>query len=369
MKRMDKVQPVVRVALERLQQLIARECGAPLAGAGLAQAEAVLAEALGRAANTGSTGGFLSREVTILLADLRGFTSISALHPAGVVLDLLNRFLVTMSEIIYRYQGTIDKFMGDSIMVLFGAPTTGDDDVRHALACAVEMQLAMDRLNEDHRARGLPEFHIGIGINTGTVMAGLLGSELYSEYTVIGDEVNLASRIEAFSLRGQVLISETTFERCGGYVQTAEPVQVHVKGKEQPVTLREVLGISSLGKEIPRQEFRRSPRVEVKIPFRYQLVENKIVMPQVHKGTLLDIGYHGVLAELGQPLPEYSDIRLDLDLSLVGYHATDVYAKVLQTKRDRKRYVSGIEFTSVSVQSNLNIKHFVQLLIQGSENR
>ena len=368
MEHMDRIQPVMRETLQRLQEIIGRERGAPLAETGLAQVEAVLNGAFGRA-GAGGEGGFLSREVTILLADLRGFTAVSALHPAGVVLELLNRYLVTMSEIIYRHQGTIDKFMGDSIMVLFGAPTTRDDDVRHALACAVEMQLAMDKLNEDHKERGMPEFYMGIGINTGTVMAGLLGSELYSEYTVIGDQVNLASRIEAYSLRGQVLISEATFERCRGYVETAEPMEVHVKGKEQPVTLRELLTIPSLGKEVPRQEIRRSPRVEVRIPFTYQLIENKIIMPQVRQGTLLDISYHGVLAELEEPLPAYSDIKLDLDMSLIGYHAADVYAKVLKTKPDGERYVSGIEFTSVSVQSNLNIKHFVQLLIQGSENR
>jgi len=369
MEHMDRIQPAMRETLQRLQEIIGRERGAPLAETGLAQVEAVLTEAFGRAAGAGCEGGFLSREVTILLADLRGFTAVSALHPAGVVLELLNRYLVTMSEIIYRHLGTIDKFMGDSIMVLFGAPTTRDDDVRHALACAVEMQLAMDKLNEDHKERGMPEFYMGIGINTGTVMAGLLGSELYSEYTVIGDQVNLASRIEAYSLRGQVLISEATFERCRGYVETAEPMEVHVKGKEQPVTLRELLAIPSLGKEVPRQEIRRSPRVEVRIPFTYQLIENKIIMPQVRRGTLLDISYHGVLAELEEPLPAYSDIKLDLDMSLIGYHAADVYAKVLKTKPEGERYASGIEFTSVSVQSNLNIKHFVQLLIQGSENR
>jgi adenylate cyclase len=148
-------------------------------------------------------GSFLSREVTILLADLRGFTTVAAKHPPDVVLDMLNRYLVRMSGIIYGNGGSIDKFMGDAIMVLFGAPITHADDVHHAVACAVQMQIAMEELNQDHRERSLPELFMGIGINTGTVLAGLLGSEAYSEYTVIGDEVNLASRIEAFSLRGQ----------------------------------------------------------------------------------------------------------------------------------------------------------------------
>ena len=366
---MSKKQPLVHDALQRVQEIIGRERGAPLAGAALARLESVLKSVVAQGSAPAGEQSFLSREVTILLADLRGFTALFALHPAAVVLDLLNRYFARMSEIIFRHGGTIDKFMGDSIMVLFGAPTTREDDVRRALACAVEMQLAMDALNDEHRRRGLAEFYMGIGINTGTVMAGLLGSELYSEYTVIGDEVNLASRIEAFSLRGQVLISEATYERSRGFVQTAEPMEVHVKGQGHAVRLREVLAIPSLGSVLPRQEIRRSPRVEVKIPFTYQLIENKIVMPQAHQGTLLDLSYHGVLAELGQAVPDHSEIRLDLDLSLIGYRATDLYAKVLTTKHEAGRQLAGIEFTSVSVQSNLNIKHFVQLLIQGSENR
>jgi len=310
---------------------------------------------------------FLSREVTIILADLRGFTAISENFPPTAVLELLNRYLGRMSEIIFRHEGVIDKFMGDSIMVLFGAPVAHDDDVRRALACAVEMQIAMEEVNRDNRELGLPELYMGIGINTGTVMAGLLGSELYSEYTVIGDEVNLTSRIEAFSLRGQILISRNTYERCCDFVQTADPMNVHVKGKAEPVTVREVLAIPSLELHVPRQEIRRSPRIDVRIPFAYQIVARKIVVPQMHRGTILDLSYHGVLAQVAQALEPASEIRLDLDLSLVGYKATDVYAKVLKSKREGSRHISALEFTSVSVQTNLNIQQFIHLLIQGSE--
>jgi adenylate cyclase len=118
---------------------------------------------------------------------------------------------------------------------------------------------------------------------------------------------------------------------------------------------------------VPRQEIRRSPRIEVKIPFSYQTVKGKIVVPQVHQGTIQDISYHGVLAELDEELEPYSEIKLALDLSLVGYKATDIYAKVLKTRLQEGRYLSAIEFTSVSVQSNMNIQQFIHLLIQGSE--
>jgi adenylate cyclase len=320
--------------------------------------------------NTGrmSSGeNFLSRDVTIVLADLRGFTAISENYPPTAVLELLNRYLGRMSEIIFRRGGAIDKFMGDSIMVLFGAPVSHHDDVQRALACAVEMQLAMEEINQDNKRRGMPELFMGIGINTGTVMAGLLGSELYSEYTVIGDEVNLASRIEAFSLRGQILISRNTYERCGDFVSTAEPMDVHVKGKSEPVSLREVLAIPSLNLQVPRQEIRRSPRIEVRLPFSYQLVKSKIVVPQVHQGVIRDISYHGVLAEVGEEIESLSEIKLGLDLSLVGYRATDIYAKVLKCKAHDGRHLAAVEFTSVSVQSNMNIQQFIHLLIQGSD--
>ena len=139
-----------------------------------------------------------------------------------MVLDLLNRCFVTMSEIIVRHRGTIDKFMGDSIMVIFRGEEP-EEGVRRALLCAVDMQVGMAWLNRN-RKTGVPELFMGIGINTGKVMAGVLGSDLYSVYTVIGEEVNLTSRIEAFSLRGQVLISEATFALCGEFARTGEPI-------------------------------------------------------------------------------------------------------------------------------------------------
>lgn len=358
-----------RNALMHIQDLIARETGAPLGGDAEKRMEEILQKVTRQSRLGEAPENFLSREVTILIADLRGFTSISEHYPAGVVLDLLNRYLAKMTRIVVKNGGTIDKFMGDSIMVLFGAPNASEDDIRHAVTCAVEMQIGMGELNGHHKTLGLPELFMGIGINTGTVMAGLIGSDLYSEFTVIGNEVNLASRIEAFSLRGQILISENTYQHCRGFVETGEPMSVYVKGKAEPVGLREVLRIPSLGLEVPAEEIRRSLRVEANIPFSYRVIENKIVMPQTHKGTILDISYHGILADIGQRLPLNSDIKLDMDLSLIGFKATDIYAKVVKTLENEGRLLAGLEFTSVSVEVSLNVQHFVQLLVQGSENR
>jgi adenylate cyclase len=352
-------------ALHDIQALITKEAGAPLSARAEAQLEQILGDAAARLAGMTTEDKFSSREVTVLLTDLRGFSAISEAYPAPVLLDILNRYLVKMSEIAIAHGGTIDKFMGDSIMVLFGAPTTHPDDVKRAVTCAVEMQIAMAGINNYHKQINMPELNMGIGINTGTVMAGMLGSEIYAEYTVIGDEVNLASRIEAYSLRGQVLVSEATYNHCRDHVTVSEPMDVYVKGKKEPVNLYEIFSVPSLGMEVPRQEIRKSPRVEVNIPFAYHTVEGKIVSPEWLSGTILDISYNGVLAELEQDLPARTEIKLDLNLTMAGTTATDVYARVLRTFERDGRRLASIEFTSVSVQSIVNIRHFVQLLIQG----
>jgi adenylate cyclase len=267
-----------------------------------------------------------------------------------------------MSEVVVRHQGRIDKFMGDSIMVLFGVPESHPDDVMRAVTCAVDMQIAMEEFNRSYKKIGTPELFMGIGINTGSVMAGTLGSHLYSEYTVIGDEVNLASRVEAVSLRGQVLISENTFERCRHFVKTGEPMDLYIKGKSNAVTVREIQAIPSLGKVVPRQEMRRSPRAEVEIPFAYHTIDNKIVMPEERRGTVLDISYHGVLAEVLQPSVPHEEVKLDLNLP-IGCTADNLYAKVIKMRREGDRHLSSLEFTSVSAQNSTNIRRCIHFLL------
>ena len=356
-------QTPARQVLQLIGEVVSRDTGKPLSSAGMAEIEGALKELDRRAAAPAPGREFTDREVTILLADLRGFTAIAASHPAGIVIQLLNPCLIKMSEIIFRHGGTIDKFMGDSIMVLFGAPVSGEDDVKRALACAVEMQMTMSTLNLAHKDQGMPELFMGIGINTGNVLAGTLGSERYSEYTVIGDEVNLASRIEAFSLRGQVLISQSTYELCKDFVETNPPMEIHVKGKPQPVSLREVVAIPSLALKVPRQEIRRSHRIEVKLPFRYHRIEHKIVLPETRSGLIRDIGYHGMLLEVDEELPLFAEIKLDFDLPLVDYMAANVYAKVVGKKVKDGRTRVGVEFTVVPPETNMKIQLFVQLLI------
>src|SRR5450830_1507286 len=342
-----------------VQALLQRETGQVLSPAGLSELMALT----GHGGASAWSDPVQQREVTVVLADLRGFTALTATQPAGVIIALLNRCLAVLSEVILRHGGTIDKFMGDSVMALFGAPQGRPDDVERALVCAVEMQLAMAVLNREGSQQGLPELYMGIGINTGQVIAGRFGSAAYSQYTVIGDEVNLASRIESFSLRGQVLVSEHTYQRCAHLVEASGPMEVHVKGKSEAVRVREVVAIPSRGLHVPRAEVRRSHRVEVRLPCTLHELQHKVVLPHPMAAVIIDVGYHGLQIELDQPLEPFAELKLEFALLLVDFTVSDVYAKVVKCRPCEGRWRAGLEFTAIGVESSARLQTFVQLLV------
>lgn len=298
----------------------------------------------------------LTREVTVLRADLRSVTS--------VTLELLNRCFSPMSEIIFRHRGRIDKFTGDSLLVLFESEDSPVDGVRRAISCAVDMQQSMATLNAESEAQGFAPIYLGIGINTGHALSTKLGADLYAEYAGIGDEVNLASHIESFSLRGQVLLSESAYKRCDGYVKAGEPLDVFVKGRSKLVALREVLAIPSLMKSVPRQDARRSPRAAAGIPFSYRMVVNGVAVPESRRGTLIDIGYHGALAEIELAISQASKLQLRFELPLVGERFRDLSARAVKVMKKKGRTRVGMEFGRMTAQQEAAIQRYVQLLIQ-----
>ncbi len=305
-------------------------------------------------------------EVTILLSDIRGFTSISERHTADKIVGMLNNYFAHMNEVIQQYEGVIDKYIGDAILVLFGAPDRRDDDPQRAVACAVQMQITMDRVNELNRQQDLPELFIGIGINTGTVSAGQIGSNLYNEYTVIGDGVNLASRIESHSLRGQVLISEFTYDKVQQLVQVGQLNTVRVKGKNEPAKFYEVTGLQGTnGLQVPRREVRTSVRVAIESAFTFQVVSGKDVLPDVHKGMLKDISYNGFFAVMSKQLEPFTDICIKLSMSLLGGETRTNYAKVMSVREMPNGFGCGVQFTSLDDDSQGMIKDFIDRIIEG----
>ncbi len=185
------------------------------------------------------------REVSILFSDVRGFTTLCERRAAHEILTLLNRYLTRMTAAIEAESGVVDKYIGDAIMALFGAPLAAPDHPRAAVLAGMGMCRALDALNDELAREGEPALDIGIGINTGVVVAGNMGSESRLNYTVLGDGVNTAARLEGLSKQYgcRVIVSESTMQRSTG-ILFRELDRVRVKGKSQPVTLFEPLGTS-----------------------------------------------------------------------------------------------------------------------------
>jgi adenylate cyclase len=183
--------------------------------------------------------------VTILFADIRSFTSISEKMDAQALVGLLNEYFTEMVGIVMGEDGVVDKYIGDAIMAVFGAPVSKPDDAVRGVYAAVRMRTALAHLNLRLAARGLKPLRTGIGVHTGEVVAGNIGSERRMEYTVIGDAVNLASRLETNTkdLGVNILISEDTWQLVKDHVQARPVREITVKGRAQPVMTYEVLGI------------------------------------------------------------------------------------------------------------------------------
>lgn len=178
------------------------------------------------------------RNVTILFSDIRGFTTLCEERDARELTDQLIEYLTEMTNIIYRHGGTVDKYIGDAVLAVFGAPVTHSDDADRAIQVAVEMRIALEELNKRWKGTGWPELKIGIGLHSGSVVAGKVGSPDRMEYTVIGDVVNVASRIEGLTkdLGQSLLFSDATRERLTD--QTAELVsESPIRGREKTVKL------------------------------------------------------------------------------------------------------------------------------------
>ena len=184
--------------------------------------------------------GGVNQTITVLFADIRGFTSISEHAKPELIVKLLNLYFTAMSEVIFAHGGTLDKYIGDGLMAIFGAPTATAEDAENAVKAAAAMQRRMIDLNEELSAENLGRIAIGIGLHTGEATVGYIGSEKRSEYTAIGDTVNLASRLESNAVGGQILISEAAARAGGSGFPLLSHEPLKVKNRLQSVTLFEV---------------------------------------------------------------------------------------------------------------------------------
>jgi adenylate cyclase len=186
-------------------------------------------------------GGQLVEECTVFNSDIRGFTRMSESADPAALVAILNDYFEQMVETIFKYDGTLDKFMGDGIMALWGAPVQTPDDPVRCVSCALEQIEQLERMNREQLSRGREPLSIGIGIHSGPLVAGYIGSSKALSYTVIGDTANTSARLCGVASAGQIIVSEATLARLGNRFEYTELPPAHLKGKEKPFKMFEIL--------------------------------------------------------------------------------------------------------------------------------
>lgn len=291
-------------------------------------------------------GGDL-RRVTILMSDLRGFTSLSERFQPAEMIALLNDYLGRMSDVVDRRGGTVIEFIGDAVLAVFGAPFLHDDDPLRAVSCAVEMQVEMERFNADHANEGIPALEMGIGVHTGRVIVGNIGSQTRMKYGLVGDAVNLTARVESFTVGGEVLVSTATRNALNGQVAMRGPIEVNAKGKKDPVLLYAVQSVlEPEALHVPAEHGAEEELRSVAVRLTWRRVHGTAVDAERLEGDVLALGTKHASVSLADPVERFDNVQLTLQPT--GAREIDnVYAKVQSVDEVDGRWVARLRFTSM----------------------
>jgi len=287
------------------------------------------------------------RKVTIMMTDLRGFTALAERLEPEQVVQMLNAYFEVMVEVILKYNGTINEIIGDALLVIFGAPQEMADRVHRAIACAIDMQNAMAEVNEQNRAQDLPDLEMGIGLNETEVIVGNIGSSKRSKYAVVGSGVNMASRIESYTVGGQILISESVRQEAGEILRIDAKRDVLPKGAEMPLRIYEVGGISgnyNLALEAKNPALLILTR---QIPLVYTVLEGKDVGQKGLNGFVVKLSQNCAVIELEGLLEPMTNLKMNLGDVDGKLSAKDFYGKVIQGPEGNGQ-THLVRFTSVS---------------------
>lgn len=304
------------------------------------------------------------RVVTIMMTDLRGFTSTCERLPAEDVVNMLNVYLEAMTEIILKYHGTIVEFIGDAILAIFGAPVMRENDAERAVACAVEMEVAMASVNQQNRAAGYPELAMGIGLNTGEVIVGNIGSRKRTKYGLVGRNVNLASRIESYTVGGQILISQDTLLACRSILKIHDQMEVMPKGVKEPLNIYHIVGIGDEFNIFLPEERTQFFELVQPLSIRFSVLEGKHDNQAFYTGTVLKIAEHEaeILAERG--FRELTNLRLSIFDHEGNEVTTELYAKVTENSPETSS-LFRVNFTAIPPEAE---SFFQRLLEQAQTN-
>jgi class 3 adenylate cyclase/CheY-like chemotaxis protein len=286
----------------------------------------------------GANIGGDKREVTVMMADLRGFTSMSEKEPAEVITQVINNFLEKMTEVIFEFNGSIIEFIGDAILAVFGAPIELECPNESAIAAAINMQNAMENVNEYNRIKGYPRIEMGIGLNRGEVFIGNIGSEKMMRYNIIGNVVNVCSRIESCSVGGQILVSEDMTQGIKDNLDIINTKEIFVKGISHKLSVCEIAGIKGRYncqlRKMPNEEF---------IPLQSELsislypIKEKQIEDNPYNAVIKAMSNKCVLVEIPQDkqVELYSDVEIVADRELEKDYIKSNSGKIMWKKENQ----------------------------------
>ncbi len=273
------------------------------------------------------------RVVTVMMADLRGFTSLSERLSADEVVSILNHYLGEMTEVIMKYKGTIIEFIGDAILAVFGAPLVAEHAPEDAVAAAIEMQNRMGEVNRYNKENGYPDIEAGIGIHVGEVFIGNIGSEQFMRYNVIGQVVNLCSRIQTYSVGGQILVSQQAMDCLAQQLIVKNSFEISMKGIHEKLSVFEVEGLTGI---YERKLFAagedRPVVLEKPVRAVLFLLQGKSVVKDEIPATILAVSEHKIT--IGCPQGQIKDFAEYQDIDIV-VGTENAYAKVMKKEGNK----------------------------------
>jgi adenylate cyclase len=303
-----------------------------------------------------------NRMVTLMMTDLRGFTSICERLDPKQVMAVINNYLGIMTNIILKYDGSINEFIGDAIMAIFGAPLEYKNHAEKAIACAIEMQTAMKEVNEKNLKLNLPEVEMGIGLNTTNIVVGNIGSEKRAKYGVVGSGVNLTSRIESYTTGGQILVSESTKNEVGDKLLVTGRIKIAPKGINEPISIYKIEGIGGdFNISLPEKQEAALVSLPHEIPIRFLVIRGKDAAGEMQQGTILKISKRKVvIACKNVTVEKFANIKCHFFSKQLEMIPGELYGKVI-VPNSEDQHEFTINITSMPSEINAFISGLISI--------
>lgn len=290
--------------------------------------------------------GGAKKRVAMLMTDLRGFTALSERLKPEQVVHMLNAYFEVMGEVVSKYNGTINEITGDALLIVFGAPQEMPDRVERAVACAIEMQNAMEQVNRANRPLALPELEMGIGLNEDEVIVGNIGSSKRSKYTVVGSGVNMTSRIESYTAGGQIYVSESIRNELRDMLRIDSEREVLPKGAKTPIRIYEIGGLAGRYNLTLQDEDSDLLTLARQIPLCYTVLDGKHVGQEGLSGSIIRLSKKSAEIKLEQAADNLTNLKMNLRDVETDLTTRDFYGKIIQSSA-KSQATHTLRFTAV----------------------